>query len=207
MKIEKGFKPPSDCAKCGSENKLTPSGGKHLCDICLAMVRKGRDKTTTLVKQSAFENQNHFDIEEIKPEEIKLYIDGMTPEMIRNDATNHRGMLLSYTGVDCAAMALQLEVDMKAENSAEKMLCHLMAMAYKGSMEVMRKAYLEDDVVIQSHRLKSSSKMIDSFSRAMLTMQKVKNGGNQHIVVQHLNVSEGGNALIGIVEGKGKLEK
>lgn len=201
MKIEKGFRPPRECAKCGSKNKLTPSGGKHICDGCMAKIRKGRDTTTALVKASAFENQNHFNTEEIKPEEIKLYIDGMTPEMIRNDADNHRGMLLGYTGVDCAAMALQAEADMKAENSIEKMLCHLMAMAYKGSMEVMGKAFLDDDVVIQGHRLKAASKMMDSFSKAMLTMQRVKTGGNQNIVVQHVTVSDGGQAVIGNVKG------
>lgn len=196
---------PTECARCGSKNKLTPTGGKHLCNDCLSKQRKGRDVTSALVRKNAYENQNHFNTDVINTEEIKHYLDGMTPEMLRNDAANHRGLLISYTGVDCAAMALQAEIDMKAENSVEKMLCHLMAMSYKGSLEVMGKAFLEDDVVIQAQRLKTSSKMIDSFSRAMLIMHRVKTGGNQNIVVQHVTVSDGGQAIIGNVKRRGEL--
>lgn len=201
----KGYIKPSKCARCSSKNRLTPCGGKHLCFDCMEDFRNERDATTVLVRESALENQNHLNTEEINTKEIKLYLDGMTSEMVSNDAANHRGMLLSYTGVDCAAMALQAEIDMKAENSVEKMLCHLMAMSYKGSLEVMGKAFLEDDVVIQSQRLKASSKLMDSFSKAMLIMHRVKTGGNQNIVVQHVTVSDGGQAVIGNIKGRGEL--
>ena len=41
------------------------------------------------------------------------------------------------------------------------------------------------------------------FQQGMLTLQKIKTGGNQTVTVQHVNVGAGGQAVIGNVQTGG----
>ena len=49
-------------------------------------------------------------------------------------------------------------------------------------------------------------RMMETFQRGLLTFQRLRTGGEQTITVQYLNVSEGGQAIVGNVKtgGKGK---
>jgi len=38
--------------------------------------------------------------------------------------------------------------------------------------------------------------MMDSYQHGMLTIQKVRSGGQQTVVVQHVNVGDGGQAMV-----------
>ena len=43
--------------------------------------------------------------------------------------------------------------------------------------------------------LNASARMMDSYQHGMLTIQKVRSGGQQTVVVQHVNVGDGGRAM------------
>ena len=47
--------------------------------------------------------------------------------------------------------------------------------------------------------------MMESYQHGMLTIQKVRSGGQQTVVVQHMTVSDGGRgAMVGQVKLRGK---
>jgi hypothetical protein len=42
----------------------------------------------------------------------------------------------------------------------------------------------------------AGARMMQVFHEGLLTLQKLKNGGRQTMIVQHVQVSDGGNALV-----------
>ena len=44
--------------------------------------------------------------------------------------------------------------------------------------------------------MNASARMMESFQHGLLTIQKVRSGGWQTVVVQHVNVGEGGQAMV-----------
>ena len=100
-------------------------------------------------------------------------------------------------GTDCAALALDAADSIQAQNSLEKMLAHQLAVAHKCALEMVERSALETDVANRTRLLRASGRMMDTFQRGLLTMQRLRTGGEQTIVVQHVNVSEGGQAIVG----------
>jgi hypothetical protein len=137
------------------------------------------------------------------------------PDMLAIDASRQRMELADK------AKALELGLDaaatIRAANSVEKMLAHQMAGAHTLAMELQaegrellriykRSGHVHQHLSIEAGRLfNASARMMDTFQHGMLTLQKIRNGGTQTVVVQHVNVSDGGQAMIaGQVKVRGK---
>lgn len=190
--------PQKVCSKCQSTIKLVRCAGGYVCDECTQAFRTGRDETTQVIKENLSESRSKT---AISLREAKLDVVGLLPEVVMNDAANHRSELLSYGGNDCAAMAMAAELDCNAENSLEKMLAHQMAVCHKAYMEITAKAFYEEDALNQARLMHIANLCMASFQKALLTMQRIKSGGGQNIVVKHVSVSEGGQAVIGNIQG------
>jgi hypothetical protein len=55
--------------------------------------------------------------------------------------------------------------------------------------------------------MNASARMMESFQHGLLTIQKVRSGGRQTVVVQHVNVGDGGQAMVaGQVKVRGKKD-
>ncbi|MDI1361821.1 hypothetical protein [Methylotenera sp.] len=197
MKMQQPI-PEKICRKCKSTFKLVKRGGGYICNECVLASRIGRDETTQIIKQQLSESTTKV---ALSIKESKLDVVGLLPEVVINDAANHRGELLSYLGNDCVAMAMTAELDCKAENSFEKMLSHQMAICHKGYMDLMAEAFFEEDVANKARLMHIAAMMMGSYQKAILTMQRLKSGGSQHIVVKHVSVSDGGQAVIGNIQG------
>ena len=102
------------------------------------------------------------------------------------------------TGLDAADT-------IKAENSIEQMLSHQMAAGHRAAMKLTyhldrameRMSVLKDDpraqANIEAMRLVSGiSRLMTTSQQGALTLQRLKTGGKQHVVVQHVNVESGG---------------
>lgn len=196
----KGYAPPRECTKCKSTVKVMKCESGYLCNECLLASRTGRDETTQVIKQDMRDSKSK---KMIAMKDSKLDVIGLLPEVVMADAAMHRGELLTYLGTDCAAMALAAEQDIQAENSLEKMLAHQLATSHKSAMELMTKGFFEDDLLTKARVMNIAVKMMEVFQKGLLTAQRLKSGGNQNIVVQHVTVSDGGQAVIGNVKGKG----
>ena len=44
--------------------------------------------------------------------------------------------------------------------------------------------------------MNASARMMDTYQRALLTLERVRNGGKQTVVVQHVTVAGGGQAVV-----------
>ncbi|HME20447.1 MAG TPA: hypothetical protein VKI44_03655 [Acetobacteraceae bacterium] len=128
------------------------------------------------------------------------------PDMLAIDASQQRMSLADK------ANALTLGIDAAAtiqpKNSLEKMLAHEMAAAHALAMELQaegrellrvykRTGHIHQHVSIEAGRLfNASARMMTVFQDGLLTLQKIRSGGTQHVVVQHINVGDGGRAVV-----------
>jgi hypothetical protein len=207
---------PNSCAKCGTSSaKLTPCESGFTCDPCMDAYRTGRDETTRMVKATrivtldgaqkseAIEIAIPATADMVVPPKPANPVQELPPDIVRRDAANHRTELLSYLGNECAALALDLEATMHPKNRVEQMLLDLMAVSYKASLEMSSKGFLASDPADQTRLLNQSARMTETFHRSAVTFQRLQSGGNQQIIVQHVNVAQGGQAVVGNVHAGG----
>lgn len=122
-----------------------------------------------------------------------------TPDRAALDASSHRTELLTRPGNDCCALALDAAHSIGATNSLEKMLAHQLAVAHKSALELTDKAFFEADSVEKARLFNVAARFMDVFQRGLLTMQRLRGGGEQRIVVERVSVADGGQAVIGNV--------
>ena len=77
------------------------------------------------------------------------------------------------------------------------MLCHQMAATHRAAMTLMARGLEDRMPPLEMARLtNAAARMMDSYQSALLTLQKIRTGGKQIVVVQHVQVSDGGQAVI-----------
>jgi len=135
------------------------------------------------------------------PPDGKLLYDTMAvPDLIAVDAWKERSQLLLQYGGDVAAMAQDASASIKAENSLEQMMAHELAVAHKLVMELIGRARGASGSDAELKRLNLATRFMAVFQQGMLTLKKIRQSGQQKITVQYVNVSDGGQAVIGDVE-------
>jgi hypothetical protein len=97
-------------------------------------------------------------------------------------------------------MALDAASSLQARNSLERMLAHQMAAAHKQAMEQMGQVSYEHNAAAQAKRLNAAARCMTVYQQGLLALHKVRQNGQQRIMVQYVNVSDGGQAIIGKVE-------
>jgi hypothetical protein len=110
-------------------------------------------------------------------------------------------------------LALDAADSIRARDSLEKMLVHQMAVLHRGMMKASSRMNEEMDRVgviderardaanVRGCRLAAAiSRMSATYQQALLTLQRKRTGGNQHVTVKHIhqqvNVTEGGQAVV-----------
>jgi len=110
-------------------------------------------------------------------------------------------------------LALDAADTIKAQDSLEKMLVHQMAVLHRGVMKAATLMNQELDAVAIIHestrearnvracRLAAAiSRMSGTYQQGLLTLQRWRTGGAQHVTVKHVhqqvNVTEGGQAVV-----------
>jgi len=121
------------------------------------------------------------------------------PDVISVDASEQRAMGAHRAGVLSAA--LDTAKSARASNSIEKMLCHQLAAVHHAGIEMLVRVQqpMFSIPYVELVRLtNAAARLFDVFQAGCLTLQKLKTGGKQHVVVQYqqVNVSEGGQAVV-----------
>ena len=80
------------------------------------------------------------------------------------------------------------------------MLAHQLATAHKTAMELIGLAQYERDAAAQAKRLNAAARFMGIYQQGLLTLCKLRQNGQQRIMVQYVNVSDGGQAVVGTVE-------
>jgi hypothetical protein len=129
------------------------------------------------------------------------------PGAVALDASTNRLELISRMGTDVAAMALDASETMKASNSLEKMLAHQLAVCHEVSMRYVTKASLEPDQVQSIRMMNLSIRTMETYQKGLLTLKRLRSSGEQRITIQHVSVTDGGQAVIGQVQSGGGAVK
>lgn len=93
-------------------------------------------------------------------------------------------------------MALDTAETIGANNAPEQMLAHQMAAAHRAALELLAKSSRQGSPVEMARLANSSARLMEVFQKAMLTLNKVRTGGQQVVTVQHVQVGDGGQAII-----------
>jgi hypothetical protein len=133
------------------------------------------------------------------------------PDYVTAAASRDRLELANEAG--SLGLALDAADTIQAQDSLEKMLVHEMAVLHRGMMraairmneELYAAAVLDERkreaANVRACRLAAAiSRMSATFQQAVLTLQRKRTGGSQHVTVKHIhqqvNVTEGGQAVV-----------
>lgn len=137
------------------------------------------------------------------------------PDMLTADASVQRLDLTSEMGI--TTMAVDAAQSIQARDSLERMLAHQMATAHAMAMKLAAKAdhFLghvhswdsearQQVQSIEAARMATASaRMMDAYTRGLLALERLRNGGRQTVVVQHVHVADGGQAMVAGAVGRG----
>jgi hypothetical protein len=139
---------------------------------------------------------------------VQPYVDTVRahPDWLAHDASRERMDLASEAGA--LTMGLDAAETIQASNSLEKMLAHQLAAAHSMAMQLQvearelirtykRTGYVHQSLSIEAGRMfNAAARMMDTYQHGMLTIAKVRSGGQQTVVVQHIAVGDGGQAMV-----------
>ncbi len=143
------------------------------------------------------------------------------PDGVTVVASRDRLELASNAG--CLAMGADVAETIRARNSLEKMLAHQLSAAHNLAMRLAGRATMHTNnaahdgfgpVRLEFHAIEAgraanaAARMMDTFQKGLLALYKLQNGGQQVVTVQHVQISEGGQAVIaGTVKGSSRGRK
>ena len=116
------------------------------------------------------------------------------PDLLNLDASVQRSSLIERAGV--LELGIETAKDTRAQGSVQKMISHQMAAAHKRAMNLLAESQEAKDVEVACKKARTAAKMMDAFSRAALTLQRLQTGASQVVQVQHVQVN--GPAVIGM---------
>ena len=131
-------------------------------------------------------------------------------------ADNERLALASEARSD--ELAIDMAESLGAANSAELALAHQMAAAHALSLRLIGRANLEiegmsrfnwqgkREAMVEIARLSNAAaRLMQTFQQGLFVLAKVRSGGRQTVVVQHVQINDGGQAVVaGQVGNSGK---
>jgi hypothetical protein len=120
------------------------------------------------------------------------------PDLASIESSETRGHFLKMN--DVVALGVDISNTIRASNTAEKLISHEIAVAHKVAMEQAMRASHESDPAMEMKRLQVSTRMMTVAQQGLLTLQKLKTGGTQNVMVQHVHVQAGGQAVVGAVQ-------
>jgi hypothetical protein len=119
------------------------------------------------------------------------------PNMINVVASEHRLDLAACVGSRVAEAAIDAAQSGQAANSLEKMLCHQMAAMHRAAMKLMARSLETSLPPVEMSRLSNAAaRMMQVYQEALVALQRIRTGGKQTVVVQHVQVSGDGQALV-----------
>ena len=128
------------------------------------------------------------------------------PDMLAVDASFERLGLAREA--DVLALAVEVAEDSGAATAAEKMLAHQLAAAHRLGMSLMATAVGE----LHKHRVaphvnpgaaaeavkcaNAGARVMTAFSQGAMALDRLRNGAQQTVTVQHVSVASGGQAVV-----------
>jgi hypothetical protein len=111
------------------------------------------------------------------------------------------GRIVDNTALNFAVSLVQ---SVEPRNQLETMLALQMAAVHMASMRFMRKMNHTETIPQLETQERTVNKLMRTFTSQMEALRKHRNGGNQKVVVEHVHVHEGGQAIVGNVTHGGR---
>ena len=111
--------------------------------------------------------------------------------------------LLMEGTTDVLALAIDAAQSIPHASSLEKMLAHQMALAHKASFKLIELAMQQRDSVEMARLINAGARMMSAYQGGMLTINRLRTGGQQIVTVQHVNISGGQAVVAGTVQPGG----
>lgn len=92
---------------------------------------------------------------------------------------------------------------MDPNDPVEAMLLTQMAATHQAAMMMARRLNRVELIPQIDSAERAANKLMRTYTAQMETLRKYRNGGNQTVTVQHVNVEDGGQAIVGNVEAGG----
>jgi hypothetical protein len=147
------------------------------------------------------------------------------PDYVTASASRERLELANEAG--SLDLALDVADSIQAQDSLEKMLVHEMAVLHRGMMRAAARMNEElyaatgrdegrrEAANVRACRLAGAiSRLSATYQQGLLTLQRKRTGGNQHVTVKHIhqqvNVTEGGQAVVAgdaVTRGQGERRR
>ena len=99
--------------------------------------------------------------------------------------------------------ALSIIADIKPKDQLEAMLATQMACVHIASMTFARRLAHTETIAQQDSAEKAYNKLLRTFTTQMEALRKYRTGGEQKVTVHHVQVNEGGQAIVGNVNNGG----
>ncbi len=173
------------------------------------------------------------DLSRIEPKQVLQLKNESSPQqraitIVTNDGQNQVLMMKELTGtgskflgtdiIERAAYAipgvkkrqseLLVEVlkELKPKDLVDSMLCTQFAVLHFQGMEMMGSSINQDFVPHSEFQLKNATKLLRLSQETLEARMRYQRGGEQKVVVQHVNVNDGGQAIVGstLVQGVGE---
>src|SRR5215831_8309407 len=111
------------------------------------------------------------------------------------------GVAKQGASVDEGALNFMLSVikSVKPRDEVECMLAAQMAAVHMASMRLARRLAHVEDIQQQDSAERAFNKLTRTFTNQMDALKRYRTGGEQKVTVQHVSVSEGGQAIVGNV--------
>jgi hypothetical protein len=120
------------------------------------------------------------------------------PDLLDVEVTIQRTQLADRAGV--FEMAIEASETVRAKNSIQRMQAHQLALAHKYAMDLMADASKQRDPIIKMKLINCSARLMDAYSKGAIALQRLQQGVNQIVQVQHVQVN--GQAVLGNVGGR-----
>jgi hypothetical protein len=102
---------------------------------------------------------------------------------------------------------ISLLAGIKPRDNIEAMLATQMVATHKLAMDCASSAHMKGQPVkIADMKINQATKLTRSFTAQMVALDKYRGKGQQKMTVEHIHINDGGQAVIGSVEG-GTLKK
>ncbi|MFT5341588.1 MAG: hypothetical protein ACI9BH_000800 [Paracoccaceae bacterium] len=105
---------------------------------------------------------------------------------------------------DSRLFMLEAVAGIKPRDAIESMLAVQMATTHVALIRTGRRFALADTMPQYEAHERAYNKLARTFTAQMEALRKHRNGGNQTVTVQHVNVADGGQAIVGNVQAGGR---
>jgi len=141
---------------------------------------------------------------------VKINVDGNNPRML--GSTNKAFQLGFITQLinmsskgseadeDATSCSIAIINNIDPQNELEAMLGAQMVAVHNASMTMARRLAHVDTLQQQDSAERALNKLTRTYAMQLQALSKYRSGGKQKVVVKHVHVNEGGQAIVGNVE-------